>query len=297
LNLEYDEDNWMRMNQEKPKVSVVVPTYNSERTLSKCLKSVQNQSYPYHETIVVDNFSHDNTINVAKSFGAIIIQRKCNPAAARNVAVASSTGQHVLFLDSDQVLSAGVIEECVEKSAAVGAGMVRIIEVFVGKGFWSRCSAVWKNSYEKVERTYWHKQNILRGEPRFFIKEQIVRTGMFNERLLWGEDYDLYERMKKMGIKEATCESVLYHFEPTSIGKILSKLFLYGKSLQDFRQNTGRRVFSPLFHHSSLTLTLVIRNYRKSPDTVIGCTILLLLKTYYLTIGLLAGLLNDKPKR
>jgi len=287
----------MRMTQEKPKVSVVVPTYNSERILSECLKSVQNQSYPYHEIMVVDNFSHDNTVNVAKSFGAIIIQRKCNPAAARNVAVASSTGQYILSLDSDQVLSAGVIEECVEKSAVAGAGMVRIPEVFVGKGFWSRCSAVWKNSFEKVEHAYWHRRNILRGEPRFFIKEQIIQAGMFDERLLWGEDYDLYERMKKMGIKEATCEPEIYHFEPTSIGKILSKLFLYGKSLQDFRQNTGRRVFSPLLYHSSLTLIIVIRDYWKSPAIIMGCIILLLLKTYYLTIGLLASLLNNKPKK
>jgi glycosyltransferase involved in cell wall biosynthesis len=286
----------MRIDLEKPKVSVVVPTYNSERTLSECLKSIYNQSYRYHETIVVDSFSHDNTVNIAKGFDAIIIQRKCNPAAARNVGVANSTGQYVLFLDSDQVLSVSVIEECVEKSAADDAGMVRIPEVFIGKGFWSHCSAVWKNSYGKVERAYWRRRNIICGEPRFFIKEQIARAGMFNDKLLWGEDYDLYKRMNKMRIKEATCESELYHFEPTSIGKILSKLFRYGKSLQDFRQDSGRRLFLLLLNHSSLTLTMVARDYRKSPATIMGCVILLFLKTYYLTIGLLVGLLNVESK-
>ena len=119
---------------------------------------------------------------------------------------------------------------------------------------------------------------------------------MFNDRLLWGEDYDLYKRMNKMRIKEATCESELYHFEPTSIGKILSKLFRYGKSLQDFRQDSGRRLFLLLLNHSSLTLTMVARDYRKSPATIMGCVILLFLKTYYLTIGLLVGLLNVESK-
>jgi len=277
------------MNLEKPKVSVVVPTYNSERTISKCLESVDNQSYSYHETIIADNFSHDNTVNISKGFGAIIIQRKCNPAVARNVGVASSTGQYVLFLDSDQVLSENVIEECVEKSVANDAGMVRIPEVFIGKGFWSQCSAVWKNSYGKVEQAYWRRRNILCGIPRFYQKEQLVQAGMFNPRLHWGEDYDLYERMNRMGIKEVMCESELYHFEPTSIGKILWKLFIYGKSLQDFRQENGRRLFSLLLNHSSLTLAIVARDYKKSPTIIIGCTILLFLKTYYLIIGLLGS--------
>jgi glycosyltransferase involved in cell wall biosynthesis len=286
----------MRINLAKPKVSVVVPTYNSERTLSECLKSVCNQSYPYREAIVVDNFSRDNTVNIAKGFGAIIIQRRCNPAAARNTGVASSTGQYILFLDSDQVLSTSVIEECVEKSATNNAGMVRIPEVFIGKDFWSHCSAVWKNSYEKVEEAYRHRWNITRGEPRFFIKEQIIRAGMFNDRLLWGENLDLYKRMNMMEVKEATCESQLYHFEPATIGEISSKVFRYGKSLQDFRQDSGSPLFLLLFNHSLLTLKLVARGYMKSPSIILGCAILLFLKTYYLTIGMLAGPLNVELK-
>jgi len=277
----------MRMNLEKPKVSVVVPTYNSERTILKCLESVDNQSYSNHETIIADNFSLDNTVNIAKGFEAVIMQRKCNPAEARNVGIASSTGQYVLFLDSDQVLSENVIEECVEKSSANDAGMARIPEVFIGKGFWSQCSAVWKNSYGKVERAHLRRRNIFSGIPRFFQKEQLVQAGMFSPRLRWGEDYDLYERMRKMGIKEVMCESQLYHFEPTSIGKMLWKLFIYGKSLQDFRQGIERHLFSLLLNHSSLTLAIVAREYKKYPTIIIGCTILLFLKTFYLTIGLL----------
>jgi glycosyltransferase involved in cell wall biosynthesis len=279
----------MRINLVTPKVSVVVPTYNSERTLSECLKSVCNQSYPYCETIVVDNFSHDNTVNIAKGFEVIIIQRRCNPAAARNTGVASSTGRYVLFLDSDQVLSTTVIEECVEKTSTNNAGMVRIPEVFIGKGFWSHCSAVWKNSYEKVEGAYWHRGNITRGEPRFFVKEQIIRAGMFNDRLLWGENLDLYKRMSILGVRETTCESQLYHFEPATVRGILSKLFRYGTSLQDFRHDSGSPLFLLLLNHSLLTLKLVAKDYKKSPSIILGCATLLFLKTCYLTIGLLTG--------
>ena len=55
-------------------VSVVIPTYNSERTLEKCLKSIVDQTYKNIEIIVVDKFSEDKTVEIAKSYGARIIQ-------------------------------------------------------------------------------------------------------------------------------------------------------------------------------------------------------------------------------
>jgi len=202
-------------------VSIVIPTYNSGTTLAVCLKSVHGQSYPFYEVIVVDNFSNDDTLKTANDFGAKIIQQKCNPALARNIGIVNSTGKYILFLDSDQVLSPSVVEECVKKCKNRKVGMVRIPEVFIGKGFWSRCSAVWKNYYAKVEQLYGAGENIIHGEPRFFIKEQITRVGMLDATLLWGEDYDLYEKLKKVNIKEAFCKSKIYHYELTSVRKIL----------------------------------------------------------------------------
>jgi glycosyltransferase involved in cell wall biosynthesis len=49
-------------------VSVIIPTYNSSRTLEKCLESIKNQSYKNIEIIVVDNNSKDNTKEIALKF-------------------------------------------------------------------------------------------------------------------------------------------------------------------------------------------------------------------------------------
>jgi probable beta-1,3-galactosyltransferase len=51
-----------------PLVSVIIPTYNSSRTLEKCLKSIKNQTYKNIEIIVVDNNSIDNTKEIAKKY-------------------------------------------------------------------------------------------------------------------------------------------------------------------------------------------------------------------------------------
>jgi len=280
----------MEESLEKPKVSIIIPTYNSVGTLEECLESVRGQNYPFYEVIVVDNFSNDDTLKTAKEFGAKIIQQKCNPAQARNIGITSSTGRYVLFLDSDQVLSPSVIEECVRKCKSEKVGMVRTPEVFIGKSFWSTCSAVWKNYYEKIEQSYEASENIIRGEPRFFIKEQISRVGMIDAALIWGENYDLYEKLRKMGVKEALCGSNVYHYEPVSLGKIVIKNLRYGKSMPIFLKQTKKQIIPLLLRQALLTFREVLKSF-KPPMIIAGCTVLLFFKTYSMVIGLLTGLI------
>jgi glycosyltransferase involved in cell wall biosynthesis len=276
---------------EKPKVSIIIPTYNSGATLAHCFKSIRNQSYCPIEIIVVDNLSNDTTTAIAAQWEARIIRKKSTPASARNIGIASSTGQYVFFIDSDQALSASVIAECVEKCEEEGARMVRVPEVFVGKGFWGSCSAEWKNSYRKVEEKYGASGNILTGQPRFFAKEQTIQAGMFSDSLVWGEDYDLYNRMRKMDAKEATCKSKLYHYEPVSIREILFKIFRYGHSMPTYTQHAGRRILLSMISHSLLTFKELLKEDIKYPSLIIGCAILLSLKTYFVTLGLVVGTL------
>ena len=51
-----------------PLVSIIVPTYNSASTLETCLASLKSQSYPNIEIIIVDNYSTDDTLNIAKKY-------------------------------------------------------------------------------------------------------------------------------------------------------------------------------------------------------------------------------------
>jgi len=282
----------MERSAEKPKVSIIMPTYNSESTLSECLESVLNQSYPFYEVIVVDNFSNDETVKIAEKFKVRVIQRKCNPAVARNVGIINSTGKYVLFLDSDQVLSASVIGECVEKCENERVGMVHIPEVFIGRGFWGSCSAVWKNYYTAVKSANDAMGGFVLSEPRFFIKEHIKNTGMLDANLLWGEDYELYSRLKKMGIKEVMCKSKIYHYEPASVKNLLVKNFRYGESMPTFMQQTSKQVVPLLFQNALLTFRKILRDFKKSPTIIAGCAVLLYLKTCSMMIGLMSGFIG-----
>jgi GT2 family glycosyltransferase len=87
-----------------PRISVILPVYNGERTIVRAVESVVEQSFPAHEVIVVDDGSTDATPNALRQFGdrvRTIRQENRGVSAARNLGVANATGDWVAFLDAD----------------------------------------------------------------------------------------------------------------------------------------------------------------------------------------------------
>jgi glycosyltransferase involved in cell wall biosynthesis len=274
----------MKANTETPKVSVIIPTKNSAKTLKKCLQSIKLQSFKPIELVVVDAFSGDETVEIAEQYQAKVLQAKGFQSKARNIGVENSTGYFILFLDSDQSLSERVIEDCLNLCIKKAVGMVRVPEVFVGSSFWSNCSAVWRNNYDKVESLYGERLGLVHGKPRFFSRISLQTIGLFDESLLWGEDYDLYTRLKSNGVKEAVCSYVLYHNEAVSLKGFLLKNLRYGDSMTAFRSQSEGQGFSVMLNHSLLTF----REILKKPDKlslVAGCTILFWIKSNATILG------------
>ena len=113
----------------KPLVSVVIPTYNSQRTIGICLKSVREQTYSSIEVIVMDKNSSDRTSKIAESYGAKIFKLNSERTEAKNFGVKKALGEYVCFIDSDMELTPNVIEECVnliEKDVKIGGIIVLV---------------------------------------------------------------------------------------------------------------------------------------------------------------------------
>ncbi|MCK4321003.1 glycosyltransferase [candidate division WOR-3 bacterium] len=90
----------------KPKVSVIIPTYNRANMIEETIQSVLNQTFQDFEIIIVDDASTDSTENIVKGFSdkrIKYIQHKVNKggSAARNTGIKASTGKFIAFLDSD----------------------------------------------------------------------------------------------------------------------------------------------------------------------------------------------------
>ena len=89
---------------QKPIVSVIVLTLNSERFIRRCLESIQSQTYKNYEVIIVDAGSLDNTKKTVESYGTRfrwLELPNSDMGAARNYGMSRSTGEYICFLDSD----------------------------------------------------------------------------------------------------------------------------------------------------------------------------------------------------
>ncbi len=85
-------------------VSVIIPAYNAEATLGRCLDALSAQSRRPREIIVVDDGSTDDTAKVARGYGVRVIQQaNAGPAAARNAGARAARGDLLLFTDADCV--------------------------------------------------------------------------------------------------------------------------------------------------------------------------------------------------
>jgi glycosyltransferase involved in cell wall biosynthesis len=85
-------------------VSVVMPVFNAEKYLGQAIRSALEQTLPPHEVILVDDGSTDSSREIAASFGSAVIclsQEHRGASAARNLAIARSTGDWIAFLDAD----------------------------------------------------------------------------------------------------------------------------------------------------------------------------------------------------
>lgn len=93
------------MDKKNKQVSVVIPAYNREKTIRRCVDSVLSQTYPVHEIIVVDDGSQDNTISILeeeyKDCVIVIKQSHKGAQAARNAGIIAAKSEYIAFLDSD----------------------------------------------------------------------------------------------------------------------------------------------------------------------------------------------------
>lgn len=89
--------------------SVIVPIYNAEKTLKRCLDSLVAQVYPDFQAILVDDGSSDNSLSIAEEYAArdsrfvCIHQENSGVSATRNAGLAHARGEFITFLDSDDV--------------------------------------------------------------------------------------------------------------------------------------------------------------------------------------------------
>lgn len=189
----------------QPSVSVIVPVYNIEQYIGKCLDSIIGQTLKEIEIIVVDDGSTDDSSRIidryARTDSRIVAIHKTNGGvvSARNCGIAQATGLYILFVDGDDHLAPDACERLLRKAQATSTDMVIMrfdIEYPQHKEeprFWSQ------DEYDPV---YSHSHDGARGVPMESLvsphEERVVRssgglpsTAYFRRRCLSNYPIDL----------------------------------------------------------------------------------------------------------
>jgi glycosyltransferase involved in cell wall biosynthesis len=214
------------------KVSVIVPTYNSARTLEACLKSVRAQTHAEIELIVVDNSSTDATPSIGKCLGDLFLAGAVERSAQRNAGAEAAAGSALLFIDSDMVLEPEVVADCVG-ALDREADAVIIPERSFGVGFWAGCKA--------LERSCYVDDPTIEA-ARCFRREVFEAVGGYDERMSAGEDWDLHERVCLTGAEVGRTGAFIWHDEGSlRLRDSSAKKFRYGRNLGIYLERHPRK--------------------------------------------------------
>ncbi|GAB4438365.1 MAG: hypothetical protein Kow0031_20260 [Anaerolineae bacterium] len=184
----------------RPTVSVIIPVFNGERFLAQAIGSVQEQTLPPNEIIVVDDGSTDGTAGVVAALAAAaavpihpVYQQNQGPAAARNLGVARASGDLIAFLDADDVWTPA---KTVHQLAALA--------------HYPEAGAAWGDAYEFAGDSLAAEVATGRhsvASPQFLLQSMLFRratleqVGPFDPSLRIGEDVDWLLRAMEQGIR------------------------------------------------------------------------------------------------
>ena len=232
-----------------PLVSIIIPTKNSAEFLEECLESIKKQSYKDIEIIVVDNFSTDTTVEIAKKYTDKVFSQGPERSTQRNFGVRQAKGKFVLIIDSDMKLSENVIKSCVEKMTCKqakesindnsplerGRGVLKpsanspialiIPEESFGIGFWAKC--------KKLERSFYIGVDWMEA-ARFFDKNIYEKAGGFDENITGGEEWDLSQGVEKFGKIDRISDFIFHNEGNLNFYKIIKKRFYYARRFRNY---------------------------------------------------------------
>lgn len=169
----------------EPLVSVIVPVYNVEDLLRKCIESIIAQSYKNMEIVLVDDGSTDKSPDICDEYAAkdirikVIHKQNGGQSSARNSGLDMISGEYVVFVDSDDYVSHDMVEKFVVASLSKNAEVVVASYMTVGDNKQTICSPSINNDYLSTGKEV--SKAIIKDEyPKNFAWAKMYKSSLFD---------------------------------------------------------------------------------------------------------------------
>ncbi len=199
----------------KPLITVIVPVYNVEGYLNRCVESIANQSYRNLEIILVDDGSHDGCPGLCDTWGKsdsrikVIHKKNGGVSSARNAGLDIACGEYIAFVDADDYISSNMLEK-LANGATLNNCDISICRVSSDKSAPNEQAKVYEND---VLSLYLSDSLCEPSTPAKLYSRQIIQGLRFDSSIKIGEDYIFNFYAFKNARRVVVLEERLYYYE------------------------------------------------------------------------------------
>lgn len=194
----------MGSNRKKPRLTVVIPTYNEEHYVGGLLKSIKKQGYKDYEILGVDSYSKDATVHILRRYGAKVIETpKKNIASAYNCGIKKARGDIIALIDADYILSKELFQRIVEEfekddELVCIEPRITVRKKDVSRADWKKFLAFNRLVLYLKKASYYTATPLAYGCV-FIRKSALNSAGLFNKEIDVDENWEFYPRLRKFG--------------------------------------------------------------------------------------------------
>jgi len=230
-----------------PSISIVIPVYNSEFTIRKCLDSIMRLRYPREklEVILVDDGSTDKTLDVVEEYPVRLIQKEHGGyPSAMNAGIKVAKGEIIAIVDSDIYVNEYCLKKIVEEFEGSKVGIVSgYVATAPTLSFWAKVAGfAAEDCYDTIGSKY---LDFLTSTCTAYRRQLFAEVGLFDEELWRGSDLDLAHRAFKAGWKIILQRNALCYHD-------------WDRSLKSY------------FRKQALQIVYQVRLARRYPELVLG---------------------------
>lgn len=275
------------------KVSIVIPVYNAELYLDRCLRSVLGQSYSGIEVIAVDDGSSDESLNILKKYQEkdrrlkVLSQKNLGPNLARLKALNNATGEYVIFVDADDYLSINAVETLVEKLNKYKVQSIRFNAKYCGSGRnvfpilgdGEGDKVIGNNEIMRLLLTSYSLNSLC---MQLYETNTVKKCSALREKIIFGEDFlinlEIHEHTERMLVINDTL--YFYDDNPTStthrknreriVGNLSDRVKVSSLALSCMRRRTNSTLCTGAVLYEQLKMIMqsiqkisMIDNYKK----------------------------------
>ncbi len=251
-------------------MSAAVPCYNGARWIREVVATLQRQTRPPDELLVIDDGSTDGSGALAAQAGARVIPHAVNRglSAARNTALVAACGDILVFVDSDAYADAHMLEALLAEFdapeiAGVGGVGVEAHQVTRADAWRARHARQWHGPRRQANAPYLH------GLCAAYRRRALFAVGGFDTRLRTNaEDVEMGLRLRRAGYRLVyTPDAVVYHQRAdtlSSLAKMIDRWYYWAARVRRARHDAPWRLFAGVARSAALHAAQDMREMR--PD-------------------------------